>query len=294
MQAAGGTPALDPEIPAEAQAALRAKEAEGKRRHQEWLLAKQSMAEYIEDLRDDDVRFNAGSALVALRTLLPASRPALEAVLDSDDYQQRQYATFLLLDTVTKPEGPSPKLWRNLVEGLGSDEIRDTGWSGDFANATDFAACLLEHGDPAVPHLLEALHQPNAQRRLLAAAILAWRGDKDHVAQLCEELLPHLNDNQAAGDARIACSALVGIGRPALPFLREASPRLDVQGRELAEYLIAVIHDPSSSYRLGKQLKHTRFRCLPTDPDVIRLIDGIDICDCPQAMPHRSDCSLKR
>ena len=73
----------------------------------------------IADLKDDEVRHNAGNAMVELMAMRPLPVQALEKALESDDFQQRQAAADILRSWSDAP--PSRRLLEVTVEGLADD-----------------------------------------------------------------------------------------------------------------------------------------------------------------------------
>lgn len=141
---------------------------------------------FVESLRDDDVRLNAWSSFRRVadqrwnetaRPLPEGVEPLLKAALSSDDYQQRQFATALLI-RVYASRGQKLDEWPeaffvNMIEGLGADDLN--GFNA-FGNASFYSGIYLRHA-PALPEgeirrLEAALGDLDHQRSQYAAWIL--------------------------------------------------------------------------------------------------------------------------
>ena len=221
----------------------------------------------LEQLRDDDIRWNANQAIHLLKMLdgahNPVLRPLLLDCLNSVDLQQRSLvARFLraseeaaeekmLLaaakdlrdDVVPKPH--KSLAFKGYPEGKGY-------WNGlrlphDLHNARQATRMLIDEGPRAWPHVLKRLHASDPQERFLAAVILARTRCTENLDLTVTVLVTHLKDNDWKGDAIIAGRALHELGEAALPHLRRLRSIADPQGRRLVRLAIEDIEEPSSN-----------------------------------------------
>lgn len=197
-----------------------------------------TLAALLDDLRDDDVRWNAATATHRLRSLLrgSASRAATEAALlgalGSLDFQQRYFAALVLWSA--DPPCVDPRLLRVSVDVLcggrlvGSPQHLGALRSHLAAPINRAVAFLLEHAEAAEPFLLPVVRQQrDEEARFLAAFVLA-RGGRTHLADsLVPALIPRLQDNRVDQDAQMAMNALVSLGDRALWWLQRDHPRDD-------------------------------------------------------------------
>ncbi|RMH04193.1 MAG: hypothetical protein D6702_03675 [Planctomycetota bacterium] len=221
--------------------------------------ARMRPAELIDQLRDDDRRWNAESAVDELRHRLAAeaelgaSGPtarALLSVLDSTDRQQRDMAAALAMEHLTElrrrtgiwpwPLAQVRRLQRIAVEHLGGAW---TWWPGyAVGRAWEFLSL-----DPATAEadLVEALDgSPGDERTFMAAAILGRAGFSAYVDRIAPILIPHLRDNQDRSDGILALPALYRLGPAVLPWLEAALPGADEQQRKCIELLRLDLESP--------------------------------------------------
>lgn len=226
----------------------------------------------IDDLRDDEVRWNAIAAMDAI--LLADASPVgmLQQALESGDRQQRQLAGFLLRRIIRRAtpfwysdqsvedlvrDGRLPSWWldpkpdvteallRVSVEALSADDMpyqrRGNVMVYNAASAVPF---LVEHVEAARSLLVEAAAGDGRQARWLAAWCLGTGGVSDEAGLVCAIMIPHLRDNEIEGDAVHACAAIYRLGPAAVPYLREALADADEQQRALIELLVRDIEAP--------------------------------------------------
>lgn len=251
----------------------------------------------VNDLRSDKVRFNAHAAIARLRDIGEPAVAALEAALDSRDYQQRQLAAHVL----RRIDGhqPSNDMIGVTVEGLQHDtmpcghlaqqpgglrwdETLDRSYNYVF-NATDGTRFLLQHAQLGEPYLIDGLNSADLQQRFLCAFILGYSGRTAATKQVAAVLLPHLRDNDIAGDARLATPALYRLGPPVLPDLYRALDDADDQQRNLIELIIYDITcPPANDNDLYERRDFNSITELCHDPAVSgRFIDVPDFkCPC--------------
>lgn len=226
----------------------------------------------IADLRSDDKRWNATSALGRLEQMGESVLARLEAALQSDDRQQRQAAASLLIRLFSLRDSRSAStalvptsraLLRVCVEGLRSDNLpradvpasQQAQYPNDYSETEIFNAAaglrfLSRHADEAEDLLIEALSSSDLQQRFLAAAALG-HGRKVCVAdRVAKILIPHLRSNRIQGDATIAMIALIRLGPAAEPRIEEARrTAVDDQQAKLLDVLAAEIRNPGSVAR---------------------------------------------
>ncbi len=208
----------------------------------------------IAHLGEDDIPGNGEWAMQALANIGDAAMPALEAALDSTDWQRRQMAAFLLrgecfeyvsVDGRTRPRlrrEPSDRLIEVTVEGLRDDNLpydrrrgRETFLSNGF-NGMAFLVCV---GPRAVPACERALNSDDPQQRLLAAAALGMMGAAASIDRAAPVLINHLAGNAVPGDANLAAAALLGFGPAALVHLEQCAKSSDAQARRIGSSLSA-------------------------------------------------------
>jgi hypothetical protein len=174
----------------------------------------------VEDLRSDNVHFNALEAGRQLFRLIYIEKPSglrekLESLLDDPDYQMRQYASSLLVGLYKKEEQVPESRWpealmRNMVEGLQQDWML---YRNTFPNALTFSRYLFDLKDNRPIQLLEAeLRNGDPQSRLVAAILLARYGDKSTVSERNQMLLEHLSDDGIRQNGIAAYLALAHSG----------------------------------------------------------------------------------
>ncbi len=207
----------------------------------------------VQELRDDDVRWNAERAVDMLDTLWPASREALETELGAGDTQSRILAARILRN---RCETPSDDLLWACVQDL-RDDRGDVRWYLSLRNAGDASNYLIRFAPRAKPLLREAMQSEDRQQRLLAAAIAGYSGLTELVDPAAAILIEHLRDNKITGDASIAAPAIFRFGLDVLPHLEPHTTSEDVQLRESALAIIERLTYPDRS--LG-QLEHPTLR----------------------------------
>lgn len=202
-----------------------------------------SHAEQIEQLRDDDIRFNAFHAVMSLYEWMNEETIVLlEQALDSDCWQQRQLSAWLLRK---EPRYEiSERLVEVTVEGLRCDNLpyerRPDGTTRytPFFNAADgvryLIALPLEYPQP----LLDALDSDDRQQRFYSAYILGAHGWEDDRQRLVEKLATHLRDDDVRYNAQMACYAIYHLGPEARPLLIQYRDSEDAQKRKAVELIL--------------------------------------------------------
>ena len=177
----------------------------------------------------------------------PNWRKALHVALDSAHLQQRHAAAQLLRKF---PEVPaSERLIAVTVDGLRNDTIPGKQVEGvrlAVANAAGFG-WLIEHIEATRGALVPALASDDLQQRFLAAVCLGATADRDHVARIAQILIPHLRDNQIAGDALMAGCALYRLGPAARTALTEARAAADAQQGQIIDLILFDLANPPRS-----------------------------------------------
>ncbi len=211
----------------------------------------------VDDLRDDDVRFNGENAIWELVQLGSNAIPALEYTLGSEDYQARQFAA----EALASMHGmyvPSDAFLSVLVEGLADDEYPMDSSTPDRNEHTPFT-CVFnartgytyltenpEYVDQADSFLSRALFSDDAQQRFLAALIFAEAGDTYHIARVAQILIPHLEDNFISSDAGCAAYALRVLGPGVRPYLEPFTGSADQQQAGLVRLILHHLDHPDS------------------------------------------------
>ena len=225
----------------------------------------------VVDLMDDDIQWNASNAIRHLAVAGEAAIPFLEPALLSRDGQQRLLAAYVLR-RIGGP--PSDALLEVSVESLRSDVPRGiirTLVSDTRTGATLF---LANHGGRARTWLVAGLSSNDPQQRYLCAFLLARDGARDYVGLISGELMPHLRDNQIAGDAIYTAHALHRLGTHVLPFLRASYFGADEQMSQLLDLIERdIIDPPGSTEEIARRGKQHDVTDLYVDP-VLELILG--------------------
>lgn len=200
----------------------------------------------IADLAADDHRWNADRAMRLLRDADPAAVPALEAALESADWQQRQFAAHVLR-RVPGYE-PSDAMLRVCAEGLRDDALlqgpRTYTWVN---NAQEGAVYLQRVGPRAARFVTPGLSSADVQERLLCAAVAGFAGCHDLADRAVPILLDHLRDNTMTGDAQIAAPALFRFGPDIIPWLEPFEHSEDRQQRALVRLILHHLRTPRPS-----------------------------------------------
>jgi len=209
----------------------------------------------IEDLKDDDVRWNADFAVDELCRRFQDDEQVVEALkqaLHSKDYQQRQLAGYvLMLPEEVIDLSHHRRLLEVAVEALQDDNMpcdpdgRTYTYTRNY-NCDTAMRYLLDHHENAVGLLQMALQSEDWQQRFCAAYILAVKQAEPPEDRSCviQVLLDHLRSNEIARDARCAVYALYQMG----PEIQGAFPELsqinDPQQKKLIELLVRSWTDP--------------------------------------------------
>lgn len=200
-------------------------------------LAPRAIARLIADLRDDDVAFNAESALWSLTYAGPEVIAPLEDALASRDRQQRLLVGYLL--GRKREVKASPALARVLLESFEESEphIRVT---------ADLHDCAFRRFscDRALFEMVEnrislGLNSDEPLARIESAFLFAKQHSELARRRVLVALLGALEDNQVRGDARLGLRGLVCLGDEAREALENAWPGRDAQQRALIGHLLS-------------------------------------------------------
>lgn len=267
----------------------------------------------IEQLRDDDIRWNATTAGRWLFPVRQEAAPWLRLALLSDDRQQRQIVAEILRQvdgerselllranvealecddmTLLRPNEAEEAM--RILDELAPAEIDDARRRGiQISNATDSVGWFLE--DPgrirlAAPLLGGQLDSPDPQAAFLSAFLLAHIGGDRWRDAVVPILVASLMENDVGGDAVLACNGLFAMGPEVVPELRRHLQLRDGQAELLLRHLIANLagdDDPDAVRLCGEVLRDLDFE---GDPIVHR--DRVRVPRFPPAwrfVPYRA------
>lgn len=194
------------------------------------------IAALIEDLREDDVKWNASSAENMLLKVGPAAIPALEAALDSEDLQQRRSAVFLLSEL--EADEPSARLVRRCVEQMEDDDEM-----GNGRRATQKLASW--RWETVEDVLVRTLDAGDWQQQKLAARLLAWHRVERVYPRVIPRLLEQVEERRGGVSGFGAVLALARTGKPGAQAAAErwaSSPSRRL--RDLAKWLVLDVERP--------------------------------------------------
>ena len=194
----------------------------------------------VNDLRDDNVDWNAIDAVEQLGRMGTSALPALRGALTSSDAQQRKYA-FVTLARIERAMDLSPPDGQTIAVAI--ESLRDDAYEAYVANAGAGFEYLYRHAREtaeiqwAVVRALRTTDDP--QQRLLCALLCGYCGFERGLRDAYPILIECLEDNDVAADARAAAPALAGFGPAVIPFL-EATRRgsTDPQQRILIDLIL--------------------------------------------------------
>lgn len=212
------------------------------------------IAGWVDDLRDDGIRFNATKAMRRLAELPAGEIPELNAALTAFDVQLRHFAAGVLRARVAHGKAAaSDALLRVSVDALRSGlgtVARDAYATYVGSLTVNSARFLRRHAVAARDILVAALTSPNAQQRFLSAYLLAQAGVTErpgyerHEGRIAFELLGHLADNNISGDALMATHGLYRLGPNALPILLDNRRFMDPQAQKLIDLIRLDLQQP--------------------------------------------------
>jgi hypothetical protein len=198
----------------------------------------QQVLDWIDDLRDDDIRWNAIRARQKLTEAGPGTIPFLRPALLSNDGQQRMLVGRLLRsfdDTTTDA------LVVVSLEAMRSDRPSPGDHGNDAAHAFHWLRTRVE---AARPRIEAALASDDPQQAFLCACLLARTGRTQSFHRTVSLLIDRLQDNSITGDAVLSAHALYRLGTPVLPHLREAWLRADPQAQQLLSLIELDLQEP--------------------------------------------------
>ena len=217
-------------------------------------LIDERIAGWVNDLRDDHVRWNANHAMHALVALPAGDITELEAALRSFDGQQRHLAAAILRRRCRDQRASaSADLLRVSVDALRNDlgPVARAYFSTCLGSpAVDSARFLRSRAAAAGSMLADQLTSMNPQQRFLSAYLLAQaglaerKGYPGHAGRIAFELLGHLADNKISGDALMATHGLYRLGDAALPILLENRRFMDPQAQKLIDLIRLDLQQP--------------------------------------------------
>jgi len=191
----------------------------------------------IQNLKDDDVKWNAHGAEIFLTRAGSLAVPQLELAMMVGDEQQRMVASQILLQA----EGVSDRtalaetcVWLMRDGGQGLHGLIGSRAYGILSSSEQ----LLKEATPA---LIEGLRSPDIQLRINSATLLCLANAEEHVDRIVEILAPLLDNDDYAGTASTALCAIAFLGLPALEPLRDRLDDRDEQGSRLTRHLFHVI-----------------------------------------------------
>jgi len=224
------------------------------RAHHPTEISGEDIAPLVADLADDDVRWNALSALRLLSAFGDDAVPELELALDSPDWQQRQLAAVALRRI--EDYLPSSRMLEVTVEGLRHDGMpwgradASTGTGNTMIyNANRGTRYLLDHGRRAESALIEGLRGDDHQQQFLCAYILGCTGRTAALEDAAPILIEHLRDNDIRGDAIMAAIALFQFGDDVLPYIAFALRNADEQQQRLTWLIMLDLDRPPQNRR---------------------------------------------
>ena len=207
----------------------------------------------IEDLHDDDIRWNGFAARNRLRQIGAPAIPALREALDSVDHQQRQWSASILRELV---EEPTYRLLEVCVEALMDDPHYGSRSMSNMNEAAEYLSAEPER-TRRVARLLQRLIESNErQSRFLAAWLVVEAEYSPLLSKSIEVLVGHLRHNGVEGDAGTAARALVELGHMGAGQLRrilEDSEGLDRQQRASLALILENIENPPNEAELRRR-----------------------------------------
>ena len=273
-----------------------------------------SLAELLDQFRDDDIRMNMSKAAPVFWSHPDLTIEYIYNALNHEDWQVRQLMCKKIWQRhdgrkayrrnpltadgewnggyyESIPGDPqytiTADLIRVTIEGLRDDttpydHARRRGLI--YTNASFGTSALIPIAHQWVIELEEAMESDDGQQRYLAAYILARAGIIQSVERAAEILLPHLRDNDIRSDANFSIYALAGFGNELMPILKRALPTADEQQRDLIMLLLWNIREPAASE--ADRIERSRFNSITKnryDPsqephkDIWNVIDSFEL-----------------
>ena len=198
----------------------------------------------VRDLRDDDIRNNATSAINKLYDLGCAAVPYLQNALYDEDMQARLIAA-QLLRRICPVVQVSDRMIDLAFETL---DLEDLDYNQHWLISGWTAFSYLERADVyprSRGRILMGLQDSNPRTRLYSALLAAEQREEEYAYQIAHILIPHLADNDISYDGAAAANALYKLGEAILPQLQPYRDSKDQQQAELAELICASIEQGS-------------------------------------------------
>ena len=197
----------------------------------------------IEDLRDDEVKWNAsGTSLLSIMRLNLFPIEKLTPYLDSDDHQQRQFIAHIIRRSNYSYH--SDRLFEVLVESLRSDYINSDEPSVLFCaggyfflNAYMAFDDLLVNGIFAKKYLLEGLNSRCRQQKFFCAILLGENRIFEELDNTLDILCNNLKDDGRMSNGCHAFAALYSFGPSISEKLVTHHNRGDRQSKRAIEIL---------------------------------------------------------
>ncbi|MHC4894477.1 MAG: hypothetical protein ACYTFV_14240 [Planctomycetota bacterium] len=215
------------------------------------------LAAWLEDLRSDDVAWNATDAASRLTHAIRRKsnrerlRPLAEPLLYSDDRQQRLLVTTLMLRLENRARSagdgyvPHPLVEERALEWLAHPESLGYDCRGLTPKAIHARTFCVNQGYALHDRLAGKLRSGDEEVQFYAALLLGAQGVERYAPTIASILVPHLADNRIDEDALEAAFALKQLGSAVLPWLPTTA--VDEQQAYLLEALRDEIHMPGSS-----------------------------------------------
>jgi hypothetical protein len=203
-----------------------------------------TLDELIQDLHDDDIRWNAAGAFEELRSRATvgnekvAVSAALDRALYSNDTQQGDYALGLLFHLA---EGCSDEFVpsEKMLEATAAAALLDESlryWT-DAVDSRQILRFVLEYKSHMLPYLRRAAHRGGSLIPFNLAYVLGMIGSPEDISLVAGTLVEHLRDNHTANDALRSLEALYHMGPGVMPWVEGACYSFDEQQAACAQLL---------------------------------------------------------
>lgn len=227
--------------------------------------SEQDLLRWIEDLRDDEVNWNATRSAYALWRHVKQAKPLLMAALRSPDAQQRGLAAYILTDLELTDPAEKHALVDVLAESYEHPrffprEVRNG--TGEVTRTYSLAVSLednayiafrinAEYRDMARPVIERVWSHADDERGRDAGYLLAHdRLGRTRFA-IAQRAVDHLVDNEVEGDAVISLRTLTRLGPEAIPVVLDALPGRDSQAQQLLGHWLSYF---APEHRLASRL----------------------------------------
>lgn len=201
----------------------------------------------IENLRDDDIPYNALHAQAELCEIGCQALPVLEKALWSEDYQTRHVAAWILRHCCADYE-PTPRLLDVTADQLNWYEYpEDMYWLTTPADAFHWLRDSTQAVRQLKGRLVRNLQSTDRQEQVLSALLLAEHGETAWSSVLAPILIPHLADNQIPSDGGLAAYALGKLGESVRVYVTPLLGSDDAQQADLARLILAELDHPGDT-----------------------------------------------